>query len=78
MVERIGDVGKVAPIYKGEWNVTTQYKKLDIVITPSTGSTYIAKKDNVGVPPKDNSSNWGIVALASNYTARVSGITPEG
>lgn len=77
MVEKIGDVGKVAPIYKGEWNVTTQYKKLDLVIISSTGSTYIAKQDNVGVPPEDNSSTWGIVALASNYTTGGNGMTPE-
>lgn len=55
------NLGKVQPIWKGEWTVLTKYEKLDIV--SSSGSSYIAIEDSipVGTSPTDK-QYWALIA----------------
>ena len=52
-------LGRVSIIFKGEYNSTTNYEKLDIV--SYNGSSYACLKDCVGVIPTDT-TYWQLVA----------------
>ena len=54
-------LGRVVPIYKGEYNETTQYHELDIVYY--NGSSYMAKQDTKGntLPTGTENDYWGLV-----------------
>ena len=55
-------LGRVAPIYKGNYNETTQYHELDIVYY--NGRSYIAKQDTKGnaLPTGTDNDYWGLIA----------------
>ena len=54
-------LGRVQPIYKGEYNPGTLYHRLDNVYYQ--GNTYLCKVDNVlGVAPAESSNYWQLVA----------------
>lgn len=52
-------LGRVSIIFKGEYNSTTNYEKLDIV--SYNGSSYACLKDCVGIIPTDT-TYWQLVA----------------
>ena len=53
-------IGRVIPFYKGEWDSTISYKKLDSVLY--NGSTYIALKDvTAGIAPS-STEYWQMIA----------------
>lgn len=52
-------LGRVSIVFKGEYNSTTNYEKLDIV--SYNGSSYDCLKDCVGVIPTDT-TYWQLVA----------------
>jgi hypothetical protein len=55
-------IGRVVPLYKGEWKENVQYSRLDNVLR--NGNSYIALKDvPVGQDPTDNYSEyWTLIA----------------
>lgn len=60
------NLGKVAPVYKGNYNSATSYNELDIVFDITSGRSFIAKQPVNGnsLPTEDNIENdyWGLVA----------------
>lgn len=60
------NLGKVAPVYKGNYNSATSYNELDIVFDITSGRSFIAKKPVKGnsLPTVGNIENdyWGLVA----------------
>lgn len=60
------NLGKVAPIYKGDYNPSTSYSELDIVFDNTSGRSFIAKQPAKGnsLPTEDSIENdyWGLVA----------------
>ncbi len=72
------DLGIVSEVPMGEWNATTQYKKLNKVRYVSTGGsgvTLLAKKQNQGVEPFV-SQGWQEVWMVENYDG--SAVIPNG
>ena len=74
-------LGRVSIIFKGEYNSTTNYEKLDIV--SYNGSSYACLKDCVGVIPTDT-TYWQLVAESGQQGIQgiqgiqgVQGITPN-
>lgn len=58
-------IGRVQPLYKGEWQNNVSYKKLDNVLY--LGSTYVALQDNYGnVPDAEGSTFWQLIASKGN------------
>lgn len=55
-------LGTVAMVPKGEYDSTTYYEKLNTVIY--NGSTYVAKKNSMGVDPTDTNF-WDLLAKAA-------------
>ena len=58
-------IGRILPIFKGNWDGSTTYYKLDIVYY--NGSSYVAKTQNTNQVPT-NTFYWQIVAKASTWT----------
>lgn len=56
----MNDIGKIAFIYKGEYDPSVQYEEKDCVTY--SGSTYGAKKNTLGNLPSDNSEYWFVMA----------------
>ena len=55
------NLGRVLPIFKGEYDNNTRYSNLDVVYY--NGSSYVAKGDTKGNLPTDD-ENWQPVAMA--------------
>ena len=76
------DLGRVAPVYKGNYSSQTSYNELDIVY--SDGRSFIAKQDNKGqlLPSGTEVENsyWGLVADKGSTGAKgATGATgPQG
>lgn len=63
------NIGRVLPIFKGTYNSSTTYNKLDVVLY--NGSSYVANCTTTAVVPT-NTTNWTCIAKAScweNFTA---------
>lgn len=61
------NLGRVLPIFKGTWDNSTQYKRLDVVYW--TTSSWVAISDNTNSEPNENNSNWLCIAKgSSNYS----------
>ena len=58
------NIGRILPLYKGAWNSTTTFNKLDIVYYG--GSSYVALASSKNAPPSSSSSVWQIVASKGN------------
>ena len=60
------NLGKVAPVYKGNYDSSTSYNELDIVFDNTSGRSFIAKQAVNGnsLPTAGNIENdyWGLVA----------------
>lgn len=61
MMASVTSLGRVQPLYKGTYNSTTTYQKLDNVYY--NGDTWVCIKDSViGIEPTDGSIYWQKVA----------------
>lgn len=54
------NLGKILPNFRGEWDPTTNYEKLDVVYFE--GSSYMAISDNINKRPDENESDWVLSA----------------
>lgn len=62
-MSNITSLGRVVPLYKGSYNASTVYNKLDVVFYEETGSSYISIIDlNSGHTPANNPSYWQLIA----------------
>lgn len=53
------NLGRVLPIFKGNWNPTVSYTKMDVVYY--SGNSYVALAPTTGILPT-NTAFWQIVA----------------
>lgn len=60
------NLGKILPIWKGIWDPTIDYYKMDIVLWNS--NSWVAMNDNINSEPTDNNSDWLCIARGSNYS----------
>lgn len=60
------NLGKILPIWKGIWDPTIDYYKMDIVLWNS--NSWVALNDNINSEPTDNNSDWLCIARGSNYS----------
>lgn len=59
------NLGRILPIFLGEWDGQTQYTKLDI--TYHDGSSYVAKIDNKNANPSENPDVWQLMAAGGHW-----------
>lgn len=60
------NLGRVTPVFQGNWNDSTSYSKLDVVYY--SGSSYIARTSNSHVTPGTNANVWQIIAIAGSWS----------
>lgn len=60
------NIGRILPLFKGDWNDTAVYSKLDIVFYG--GSSWVALYENSGEVPDTSSTNWQMVAKGGSWT----------
>ena len=58
------NIGRVVPNYKGDYDASVQYAKLDVVYHDDSKSSYVALADTRGENPYTTPSKWGVVARA--------------
>lgn len=58
------NIGRVVPNYKGDYDASVQYAKLDVVYHDDSKSSYVALADTMGENPYTTPSKWGVVARA--------------
>lgn len=58
------NIGRVVPNYKGDYDASAQYAKLDVVYHDDSKSSYVALADTRGENPYTTPSKWGVVARA--------------
>lgn len=58
-------IGRILPIFKGDWSSATTYSKLDIVYY--NGSSYVAKTSSTGQAPILPSDYWMLVASKGSW-----------
>lgn len=54
------NLGRVSIVTKGTWNKNTVYNRLDAVV--HDGSSWLAKKQNIGQQPMETSDAWQLLA----------------
>lgn len=54
-------LGRIRPVYSGEWNSGKAYTALEMVRTPDGGLSYIAQKDVPAGTPLNNGEYWAVV-----------------
>lgn len=54
-------LGRVRPVYQGEWSAAREYTALDMVRTADGGLTYIAQKNVPAGTPLENGGYWAVV-----------------
>ena len=54
------NLGRVSIVPKGTWNANTVYNRLDAVV--HNGSSWLAKKQNIGRMPVEESDAWQLLA----------------
>ena len=64
------NIGRVLPIFWGEYNNTIKYTKLDVVYY--NGSSYVANGDVQGVKPDSDITKWTPVAMAGRDITKIS------
>lgn len=57
----IYNLGRILPIFRGEYNPEVMYEKLDIVLF--NGSSWVANEEVVDVEPSTSSDKWTLVAI---------------
>lgn len=53
------NLGRILPIYRGNWVNTQQYNNLDIVTF--NNKVYICLSTNTNKPPTTNTNNWQLL-----------------
>jgi len=64
------NLGRIGFVNKGSWNIATNYKLNDVV--KYGGSTYAAKRPNVGITPPTNGTDtddWFYFVNNSDYVS---------
>ena len=58
------DLGRITPVYKGNYDSTVSYNALDIVYDDTIGKSFIAKQASKGkdLPVDKENEYWGIIA----------------
>lgn len=74
-------IGRVAIVPKGEFDINASYKKLDMVLYPDDGNSYVAKKPVSGILPTDTeywmkSTDMNKVNIATEQVAGI--VKPDG
>ena len=60
------NIGRILPIFKGDWDDATTYQKLDIALYD--GSSWVALRQNTNVTPSTNaSSDWLMIASKGTW-----------
>ena len=60
------NIGRILPIFKGDWDSATTYTKLDVVY--QGGSSWVAIRGNTNVEPSEiNSSDWLMIASKGSW-----------
>ena len=54
------NLGRVSIVPKGRWNINTVYNRLDAAV--HDGSSWLAKKQNIGQQPVEESDAWQLLA----------------
>ena len=74
-------LGRIRPVYSGEWKSDKAYTALEIVRSAGNGLAYIAQKDVPAKTPLTNSAYWAVVLdvrevleAAENATSRINTI----
>ena len=60
------NAGRVAMVPKGEWDATTAYTRLDVVLY--NGSSWVAIQDSTGQAPASGSTYWQLLARGVDST----------
>ena len=60
------NLGRVLPTWKGIWDPTVNYKRMDIVLWNS--NSWVAMNDNINSEPADDNPDWLCIARGSNYS----------
>lgn len=60
------NIGRILPIFKGQWDSSTTYSKLDVVL--QDGSSWVALRANTNVEPNiSHDSDWLMVASKGSW-----------
>lgn len=60
------NIGRILPIFKGQWDSSTTYSKLDVVL--QEGCSWVALRANTNVLPNlSNDSDWLMVAAKGSW-----------
>ena len=60
------NIGRILPIFKGDWNSNAIYSKLDVVLY--SGSSWVALAENSGEVPDTSAVDWEMVARKGSWT----------
>ncbi len=60
------NLGRILPVWRGIWDSTEDYVKLDIVLWNS--NSWLAVNPNTNSEPADDNANWLCIARGSNYS----------
>ena len=60
------NIGRVLPIFVGDWNNSSIYSKLDVVLY--NGSSWVAVETNSGETPDESAADWQLAARAGSWT----------
>lgn len=61
------NIGRILPVFKGNWSKATTYDNLDVVLS-THGNSYVALKSNTNVNPEsDTNSNWTMLASHGSF-----------
>ena len=60
------NIGRILPIFKGQWDSSTTYSKLDVVL--KEGCSWVALRANTNVEPNlSHDSDWLMVASKGSW-----------
>lgn len=60
------NLGKILPVFRGNYKSGWSYEILDVVYHEPTNSTYVCIAPSVGLEPHNNKSNWQILIKGSD------------
>ena len=59
------NIGRILPIFKGDWDNSTTYSKLDVVLY--NGCSWVATAENSGETPDTSANDWIMVAKGGSW-----------
>lgn len=59
------NIGRILPLFKGDWNDTSVFSKLDVVLYD--GCSWVALYENSGEVPDTTSTIWKMVARKGSW-----------